>query len=199
MLLDDADAVAETVSLVQVVGADKDGTPLAAQLLDKVAHHTGRLRVEGRSRFVQEQHRRLVEQRTGDGQLLPHPLGKAAHRFVPPLPQAKHGQVLFYLAVNVVHAVEFSKEAQVLLGIQARVEPRRLGKDAGTGAHCAVLHADLVAVDPGGAGRRRDERSQHPHRRRLARAIGPQEAKYLSLAHLQRQAIHGQGAIETSG
>ncbi len=52
------------------------------------------------------------------------------------------------------------------------------------------LHVD--AGDPGRAVRRRHEPGQQPHRRRLARAVGPEEGHDLSLGNRERHVPNGQ-------
>jgi len=66
-LAKDADPVAQTLGFIQVVGADEDRAALPTQRLDEIAHRLGSFGIQPAGRLVQEEDRRLVEQRAGDG------------------------------------------------------------------------------------------------------------------------------------
>ena len=87
------DPVAQPVRLVEVVGGEDDRPALSAHRLDRLADDVGRLGVERGRRLVEEDDRRLVEQRPGDRELLLHPLAERAGHVVPPLPQREEPQV----------------------------------------------------------------------------------------------------------
>jgi hypothetical protein len=76
---EEADARAEAFGLGHVVRGEQDGRALLApQVLDERLHVALALRVESRRRLVEEEERRVDEERAGDGHLLLHP---AAHLF----------------------------------------------------------------------------------------------------------------------
>ena len=68
--------------------------PGAAQRLDGLAHDVRRLGIERRGRLVEEDDGRLVEQGTGDRQLLLHALAEVAGHVVAPVPQREEAQVV---------------------------------------------------------------------------------------------------------
>jgi len=57
---DEGDAIAQPIGLVEVVGREHDRASGPAQLLDGLADDEGCLGIQGRGRFVEEQHRRVV-------------------------------------------------------------------------------------------------------------------------------------------
>ena len=91
-----------------------------------------------------------------------------------------------------VDAVELGVQAQVLLGGQVAVERRVLEDEAD-------VAADVVALARRRRGRRRArcppvgsrERAEHVDRRRLAGAVGPEEAEDLAGGDLEADAAHG--------
>src|SRR3989337_4247122 len=83
---ENANAVAQSVSFVQVVSAQENGASQRFELLDTITAQFGGFRVQGAGGFVQEARLRLVQQSAGDGQFLPHTLGEAAHLVKAPVP-----------------------------------------------------------------------------------------------------------------
>ena len=71
-----------------------------------------------------------------------------------------------------------------------RVEPGLLQRDADPAAHGVGLAGDVDAGDPRAAGGDREQRRQHPHRRRLAGAVRPEEAEHLARLDPQVDAAH---------
>jgi hypothetical protein len=78
------------------------------------------------------------------------------------------------------HAVELGVQAQVLLGGQVAVERRVLEDQADVAPHLVAFCVDVVAGDRGRAAARAHERAQHVDRRRLAGAVGAEEAEDLA-------------------
>ena len=87
------DAVAQAIGFIEVVGREDDRPPGAPELFDRLADDERRLRVERGGRFVEEDDRRVVEQRPGDGELLLHALAERAGHVVAPIPQREQAQV----------------------------------------------------------------------------------------------------------
>jgi hypothetical protein len=79
----------------------------------------------------------------------------------------------------------------VLAAGQHRVERDVLQRHADRGAHLGALLGDVVAGDAGAARAGRQQRRQHLDRRRLARAVGPQEAIDLAGRDVQVDAVDG--------
>ena len=184
---DERHPVAQPVRLVEVVRREDDRPAGPPQRLDRLADDVGRLRVERRRRLVEEDDRRVVEQGPGDGQLLLHALAERAGDVVAPVPQREQPQVPLdpLGARRGVQPVQPPEEVEVGRRRQLVVEARRLGQDADPGADLLGVLDDVEAVDRGAALARLDERGQQPDRRRLARAVRPEQAEHLAAEHLE--------------
>ncbi|MEJ7697319.1 MAG: hypothetical protein WKF78_12040 [Candidatus Limnocylindrales bacterium] len=166
----------------------EDDRPAGApEGLDRIPHDERGLGVQGRCRLVEEDDRRIVEQGTGDGQLLLHALAERAGHVVPPLPQAEQPQIVLdpLRASSRRQPVQPREEIEIGARRQLVVEARRLGQDTDPGAHLLGLGSDIEAVDGGRAFRRPDECRQQPDGRRLARAVGAEETQHLALSDLE--------------
>ena len=108
-----------------------DGPAGSAERLDRLADDERRLRVEGRGRLVEEHDRRVVQQRTGDGELLLHALAEGRRYVVASIPQREEPQVVLDAlgAHGRIEAVEAAEEVEVGDGGELVVEARRLGQD----------------------------------------------------------------------
>src|SRR5207247_70513 len=71
-LVKDDDAVGDTLRFVEVVRRQEDRAMARAERDDEATERLRHLRIERRARLVQEQHRRIVHERTRDGDLLQH-------------------------------------------------------------------------------------------------------------------------------
>ena len=89
------------------------------------------------------------------------------------------------------HAVELGVQAHVLLGGQVGVERRVLEDEADVAPHRVALAVDVEAGDDRRAAGRRDERAEHRDRRRLAGAVGAEEAEDLTRRDLEVDPAHG--------
>src|SRR5208282_1677775 len=84
------------------------------------------------------------------------------------------------------HATDPRNEAQVAVDPHLGVERRRLRQVADTPADLERLGKDIESVDQHGAGSRRHEARDNPHRGGFAGAVRPQEAKDLAAIRLER-------------
>ena len=191
VLSKDADPFAQPLRLVQVVRAEEDRAALPAQRLDEVAHGLGGFRIQRAGGLVHEDHRRLVEQRPCDGELLLHALGKGAGLGVAAVPQIEQPQIFLHLPAHILDVVQLGEDFQVAAGAQALVQARRLGEDADLAADLGVGLAHFQPVDPGVARGGADQTGQDANGGRLARAVGAEEAKHLAFVDLQVETIHG--------
>ena len=181
------DPIAQPVRLVEVVRGEDDRPARPPQRLDRLADDERRLRVERRRRLVEEDDRRVVEQRPGDRELLLHALAERARNVVPPLPEREEPQVVLdpRCARAGIEPVEPAEEVEVGAGRQLVVEPGRLGQDPDPGADLLGMLGDVEAVHRGAPLARLDQRGEQPDRRRLARAVGAEQAEDLATEHLE--------------
>src|SRR3982074_2533974 len=80
--IDDGEPGAHPLRDLQDVGREEHGLPLLAKVLEDVLHLTGTLRIEAHRGFVEEEHLWVVQQRGGQGHLLPHAAGVAGEEVV---------------------------------------------------------------------------------------------------------------------
>ena len=91
-----------------------------------------------------------MEQRTGDRDLLAHPLAEASDPAIPHLGQVDDPQVAIHGAPQgrPGQAIEAAVVGKVLAGGELLVEPGRLGEDAADGSNASRVRPQLQAVDP---------------------------------------------------
>ena len=87
------------------------------------------------------------------------------------------------------HALHAPLQRQVLAAGRRRVDARLLRHVADRAANGVGLADDVVARDLGPPVVRAGQRRKHAHGRRLARAVRPEQAEDLALAHAERNAV----------
>src|SRR5204863_8820691 len=87
--------------------------------------------------------------------------------------------------------VQLREDDQVLLDAQLEIARHRLRDHANRMADAVRLPDDVVAVDEGAAGGRRQERRQHPDQRRLAGAVRPEQAEDRAVLDGETDPVHG--------
>ena len=121
---------------------------------------------------------RPVDERQGEVETPLHAAGVALHLAVGRLaqPDARQELVRALAALVAREPLQRRLQANVVAAGQERVERGLLERGADHGAHPRALLDDVVAADARGAGRRRQQRRQHQDGRRLACAVGAEEA-----------------------
>ena len=92
--------------------------------------------------------------------------------------------------VALVHAVEAALDDQLVAAGDRGVRAAALGHVADALAHALRFADEVHARDAGLAARRREERRQHAQGRRLAGAVGPEEAEDLAAFDPQVHPAH---------
>ena len=87
-------------------------------------------------------------------------------------------------------------EAEVLAAREERVEGDLLERGADHAAHLRALADDVEAGDARGARRRRQQRRQHVHGRRLPCAVRTEEAVDLRRIDIEVDPVNGADALE---
>src|SRR5208282_5844429 len=90
-LLDDRYPIAQSVSVVKVVGREYDGLSLLLELQDEIFDRLGGLGVETRDRLVQEEILRVVEHGPDYRNLLFHALRERLDSVLTPVPDFERG------------------------------------------------------------------------------------------------------------
>ena len=154
-------------------------TPLrGGEPLDLVPERGAALHVEAGGGLVEEEDPWLVDERQREVEPPAHAARVAADLAIRRLGQPDPGDQLVAAAqrVGLGEPVHSRLESHVLARGQELVERRLLKGDADHVAHLGPLLDDVVARDSRRAGRRRQQRREHVHRRRLARPVGAEEA-----------------------
>jgi hypothetical protein len=179
----------------KLMGGQQDRLALVAgQPGDPVLDRAGGRHVQPDRRLVQQQDRRVGDQRRGDRDLLLHATGVGAHGLVAAFPQAQLGEQPLRAGPDLAaaQALQAAEVQQVLPGRQRPVHV------AGAFQHRAdlphrgrTLPGHVVAVQPDRARRGQDQPAQHLDRGRLAGAVGAEQADHLPWRHAQRDVADG--------
>ncbi len=192
-LVDHHDLVGQVVGLLQVLGGQDQGGALVHQLAEHRPQPRPALRVQPGRRLVEEQDGRRGQQ--ADRQVEPaahapriglgHPVGgmgevEAVEEPFGGLDDVLPGQ-----------PVERPDEPEVLAAGEELVDGRRLAGEPHAAADLVGLPEDVEAGHPPGAARGHAQRGQHPHERRLARAVGAREAEDGAGRDDEADVVHG--------
>ena len=196
--VDDPDVVGELVGLLQVLGGEEDGGAVVVQRPHLLPDRLAADRVEPGGRLVEEEHARFVDQRRGEVEPALHAARVGADAAVggggqvDPLEQVVGAAP----ALGGGDALQGRLQADQLAAGHQRVERRFLQGDADRAPHRPRLLDHVVAGDRGAAAGRQQQRRQHPHRGRLAGAVGAEEAVDLALLDGDVDALHREHLVE---
>jgi len=87
--------------------------------------------------------------------------------------------------------VQRALHAQQLAPRHQRIDRGLLERDADRAPHRVGVRDDVVSRHAGGAGRRAQQRREDAHRRRLARAVGAEEAVDLARRDVEVEPVDG--------
>ena len=160
---------------------------------EKIFEYARRFRIEADHRLVDHDHFRAMHKRARDDQLLAHAMAVALHELVRPLLEVEQREQLSrsVLDLRSVLVVESRDELEELRARQLFVDERAVGNEPELALRGDRIVDDIDAADVDGAARRPSNSGDHPQRRRLAGAIGTEEAEQLALRHFQVDAVDG--------
>jgi hypothetical protein len=197
-VVNDGHAVTDRLCLLQVVRADQHRDPVVTmQVSDQRPQLVAHQWVEPDGRLVEHQDAWPGEESTGNLQAAPHAAAVAGHRVTGTLGQAHDIKQLgdpgspFALG----HPPQPSVQPQVRPSRQVHVERAGLEHHPHQPAHLQGVRAHLTAGDNHPSRRGRDGSAEHPERRALARPVGPEQTKHLTVAHLERDPPHRLGPV----
>ncbi len=186
--------LAAALRLVEVGGAEHDAHRLFPhQAVDDRPQLAARHRVDADGRLVEQQQARRAHQRAGQAELLLHAAGQAAGQARGERTQAGHVHQLAVArrAGRFRHPLEIGIEVEVLLDREILVEAEALRHVADRALHCQrmgrrvhVQHADAAAV-------RQEQAGGQAHQRRLAGAVGADQAGDHAAMQLQAHVAQG--------
>ncbi len=187
---DDDHPIADRLDLRQDVGRQQDRVA-GAQLADQRPDLQDLDRVQARRRLVEDQDRRVVQQRLGQADPLAEPPRELPDDPVLDLLQPAPGDDLGHRAPHVRprHVLEPGPEPQELPHPHLGVERDALRQVAELAPHLQRLVEHVVSRQGRPAARRGQERREHPHRRRLPGPVGAQEPDDLAAAHREAHVV----------
>ena len=164
-----------------------------AQPLEQVADLDAGPGVETARRFVEQQHLRLVQERSGQTDALRLPAGQLVdHRVA----LERHvDQLEFFLANfasrRAIDAVRGCEELQVFHHRHVVVDAEEVGHVADEAADFLRVGIDRLAADIGLAVVGVEQRGDHPHRRGFARSVGTDEPEDIAIVELEVDFVGG--------
>ncbi len=140
-VVDDRDALGELIGLLQVLRGQQHGRSVVVESSDLLPQRDPTHRVESGGRLVEEQDRRLVDQRQREVETAPHPARVGADSAIAGRGEADPFEQFVGLGVvlRLRQAVEHRLEVQELAAGHQRIDRRVLQRDADVAAHVVGL------------------------------------------------------------
>src|SRR5688572_1900471 len=192
-VLNDGDAIAETLRDLERVRRHHDRVTAARVFAKEILQHLRRLRIEPDHGLVDDDHLGTVEKRARDDELLPHAVAVALHQLILPFEQVEEGEELTQSPLHRLAAlvVQAGDESEKFRAGELLINERSVRDEAELRFGRDRIHRDVDAGDTDRPRGRLENPGDHPERRRLARAVRPEEAEQLSLRHSQVDRVYG--------
>ena len=191
-LVEDGDAVADVLHVLQAVAAHEDRLALLAQLDDQVLHPARAERVEAGGRLVEDDQLRVVDERLGQADALPHALGVFLEDALLVVGRGRPSRSAPAARLRRTAGVEVEQpavEVERLLGVEEAVEVRFLGQVAD--AFVLVDVGGGLAEDEGLAVGGEEQAEQQLDGGGLAGAVGAEQAEDFALVDLEVEGVQG--------
>ena len=195
---DVADAVA-ALGFVHVMGRDQHGEAARREPVDLVPELAPGLRVDASGRLVEKEEPRLVHDAGGEREALLPAARQLPSELMAARGEAEIGEGLRDRLPARLEIVEAGDEEEILLDRQVLVEREPLRHVADLLLDAAALADDVIAEHGSLARVRSEKPADHADGRRLARAVGPEEADDLAGRDLERDVIDGDRLAEAFG
>ena len=196
--VDHRDRIGQAVGLFEVLRGQQHRRALRDQPLDRRPHLQTAARVKAGRRLVEEEHGRPGDERRREVEPAPHAAGVGLGRAVGGVHEVEALQQL--LPAPLRHrpalAVEAAHHHEVLQAGEVLVDGRVLPGQADPAAQLDGVADDVQAGHPHGAGIGLEQRGQHPHRGRLAGAVGAQQPEHAARRRVQIDAVEGPDVAE---
>ena len=170
---DDQERLRRLLDLGEKVRGDEHGAPLACEVAEETPHPLDALGVETVRRLIEDQHTGVAEERIGQAEALAHAERESADLAAGDVGEADRAERLVDAGCRDARGVRV--DLQMPRGAAAGVEARRLEGGPDGLQRSGQLRVALAADRRRSAGRS-DEPQQDAQRRRLAGAVGSEEA-----------------------
>ena len=121
-----ANTVGPSERALQVVGREQYRPPTLSQQFDEFGQSFQAFSVEAGIRLIENHNRRIVQQRSCDGQPLRHSPAVGPHGVIPSFPKSQQFKQLFDSACRLIQIVHAGVELQVLGAGEPIVQQRRM-------------------------------------------------------------------------
>ena len=188
---DHDELVRDVLELAHQVARDEHGAALVRERAQEDADPADAVGIEPVDRLVEHQHRRVAQHRPRDAKALGHPQREATDALACGLGETDQLENLVDAAGR--QAIAPREPEQVVAGTSSGM--RRAGVEQRP--HLAERGPQVTvapAPDPGVARIRLVEAEDEAHRRRLAGAVGPDEARDAARFDAERQPVDGKRA-----
>ena len=186
--VDDRDAVAEPLGLLDIVRGQQDGALLVAKGADERVDLVTRLRVETARRLIQEQELRIVDQREREREALLLPAGKPGIVLVAPVPKLEP----FEQWPRVRRArVEGAEEGDRLANRDLVRQVRRLETDPDAVLEAVLLRLGIPSEHRDLAGATRAQPFQNLDGGGFSSAVRSEQTEDLARLYLEVDALYG--------
>ena len=187
----DDDAGADFFHQMQEMRRHDDGGAGAAACEDGFAHPADADRIESCQRLVEQQHRRVAHEAAGDDDLLAHAARQLAGER-PLFPgELELVQERSRPALDIDDAVQPGDQPEVLVNRQVLEQVRLIRHECQPALGFERIGDEVVAIDADMARGGAQDARQRPEGRRLAGAVGADEAHDFSRRDLERQIVNG--------
>ena len=153
----------------------------------------GRGRVQAAGGLIEKQDPRIVKQRPGDGQPLPHPGGIVLKRLGGGLNQLHSLQGGVDLLANIFETVQRTKKLQILAPGQTPVKAALISGDQPDGGFDRTRVVQTRPRNHRRTRSRSDQRGQHFDQGGFSSSVGAQQPKQLALGHGKGYPVHCSG------
>jgi hypothetical protein len=177
-VVDDAEAVAQSLGFVQIVRGVHHGCAGRGNRADQVEDAGASLRIQAHGRLVHQHDFRIVHQSRGDVEPPQHAAREVLDGLLRTVGETHPLQHAIDARVQVGsrQPVQLAKEPQIVARRELRVERDLLGHDPEHAPGVDGPIRDVDPVEPRLSGIRLHQAAQNADRRRLAGAVGPEQA-----------------------
>src|SRR5258708_14870516 len=188
-LVENGNAVADVLDVVEPVAAHDDRLALVAQAYDKVLHPTGAERIKTGSRFIENDQLGIVDQGLSQADALAHALGVFLEDAFAIGFKADHLDQFLGAAMTDAggHVEKASVKVERFLGIEESIQVRFFGEVADP---LILMNAGGRFVEDQGIPIRWEKQPQKQlDRRGLARSVGAEQAEDLAWIDLKIESV----------
>src|SRR5687767_9445026 len=177
--------------LVHVMSGHEDGQPAGGAAMQFVPEFATGSWVDAGGRLVEKQKLRAMHKGSGERQALLPAAGKRAGKLVLQMSEPQSVERFGNVRGNGVQIVKLCDERQVLGNGEIFIVCEALGHIADIALYLPALGQNIVAEHGAASGIGGEQAADHADGRRLAGAVGAEEAHDLALLQGKRDAVHG--------